>query len=174
MASRSFFIQTPEDARRHLDLLAKGLKKLGLAGWAGGGGCALLALMVTRYFGLHSAQADPASGLQPMSGISLITWILAIAMLLFSTLYYVAGWALEKQKGWARYIAAGTFLIKTLLCVWIGRASVASIIVFLMIAAWDIYGLWVLLSKETGLLFTSPAKVSDTTPASVNPANSVS
>lgn len=153
MASRSFFIQTPDDARRHLDVVAKGLKKLGLAGWIGGGGCALLALLVTHYFGIHPAQADPASGPQAISGITLVTWFLAIAMLLFSTLYYVGGWALEKQKGWARYTAAATFLFKILLCVWIGRSSLASIIIFLMIASWDFYGLWVLLSKETGLLF---------------------
>lgn len=174
MASRPFFIQTQDDARRHVDQLAKGLKKLGLAGFIGGGACTLLALVVTHYFGLRPAESDTAPGTQAMSGIALLTWLLAVAMLFFSTLYYVAGWALEKHKSWARYTVAGTFLIKILLCILIGRGSFASIIIFLLIAAWDVYGLWVLLSKETGVLFASPAKSPDTTPASVNPANSVS
>jgi hypothetical protein len=42
-------------------------------------------------------------------------------------------------------------------------------IVFLVVAAWDLYGLWVLLSKETGELFTSPAP----SQATSKPANLV-
>jgi hypothetical protein len=56
-----------------------------------------------------------------------------------------------------------------LLCVWLGRGAVGAMIVFLLIAAWDFYGLWVLLSKETGQLFSSR----ETSQVSVKPANLV-
>jgi hypothetical protein len=42
-------------------------------------------------------------------------------------------------------------------------------IVFLLVSGWDVYGLWVLLSKETGELFSS----SQVSQASVKPANLV-
>ena len=52
-------------------------------------------------------------------------------------------------------MAAAMFLAKVLLCVWLGRGSIGAMIVFLIVAAWDIYGLWVLLAKESGQLFSS-------------------
>ena len=73
---------------------------------------------------------------------------MASALLVFSSLYYVSGWGLDHQKNWARYFATGTLLAKVLLCVWLGRSSLAAMILFLLIASWDFYGLWVLLSKE--------------------------
>ena len=58
---------------------------------------------------------------------------------------------------------------KVLLCVWLGRGAVVAMIVFLLVAAWDFYGLWVLLSKETGQLFSSR----ETSQVGVKPANLV-
>lgn len=166
MATRSFFIQRPEDARRHMDLLAKGLKKVALAGWVGGAGCTALAVMVTHFLVNRGPQNNPVPGFQETSGITFVTWFMAIGLLLFSSLYFVCGWALGKQKKWARYASAATFLSKILLCVWLGRGTVAAMIVFLLIASWDFYGLWVLLSKETAQVF-QPAQ------AATKPANLV-
>ncbi len=174
MATRSFFIQSPEDARRHMNLLASGLKKVALAGAVGGAGCTALAVFLTNVLIIRGTQANPAPGSQETSTITVVAWSLAIAMLLFSGLYYLSGWAIEKQKPWSRYAASGTFLLKILLCVWIGRGSVAAMIVFLLIATGDFYGLWVLLSKVTGSLFSSsPISSSDTTQAPAKPANLV-
>ena len=53
MARGSLFIQRPEDALRHVTLLAKGLKKIALAGWVGGSSCAVLALLVGHYLGVR-------------------------------------------------------------------------------------------------------------------------
>jgi hypothetical protein len=155
MTSGSLFIQRPESALRHVNLLAKGLRKVAIAGWVGGVGCTLLAIFVTHNFGIRNPQGSTLPGYREVDGITAVTWFMAAALLFFSTLYFIGGWGLARQKAWARYFAAATFLLKFLLCVWIGRASVPSMIIFLLIAAWDIYGLWVLLSKETGLLFSS-------------------
>lgn len=81
---------------------------------------------------------------------------MSIAMLVFSTLYFISGWGLSQQKPWARYMAAATFIFKLLVCVWLGRGSVGAMLVLLMVAGWDMYGLWVLLSKGTAQVFGSP------------------
>lgn len=166
MANGSFFIQRPEDALRHVNTLVKGLKKIAVAGWVGGGACTLLALFLSHYL-VSSAPASGTPGSREISGVLLVAWFMALAMLFFSTMYYIAGWGMSRQKEWARYTAAAAFLLKLILCVWLGRGSFGAMIVFLLIAAWDIYGLWVLLSKETGQLFTS----SQSRQAQINPAN---
>ncbi len=81
---------------------------------------------------------------------------MTIAMLVFSILYFISGWGLSQQKPWARYTAAATFIFKVLVCVWLGRGSIGAMVVFLMVAGWDVYGLWVLLSKGTAQVFSSP------------------
>jgi hypothetical protein len=146
MTSGSFFVQNSEDALRHVNQLADGLKKVALAGWVCGVGCGAMAIMLARM--LHTSGNGTG-------GLAFIAGFMAAALFIFSTLYYLSGWGLSRQLPWARYTAAGTFIAKILLCVWLGRSSVAAIIFFLMVAAWDLYGLWVLLSKETGQLFAS-------------------
>ncbi len=94
---------------------------------------------------------------------------MAAVFFLFASLYFVAGWGLSHRKAWARYTAAATFIAKALLCVWLGRGSFGAMLVFLCIASWDFYGLWVLLSKETEQFLSSPK----TTQASIKPANLV-
>jgi hypothetical protein len=155
MDSSAFFIQRPQTARRHLDLLVKALRQIAIVGWIGGGAYTLLALFVSRFLGLNSFHPDGKPGSMELSGMTFITWFIAIGLLLFSTLYYVAGRGLSQQKAWARYLAAITFLIKALICVWLGRHSILGMVIFLGIAALDFYGLWVLLSNETARLFTS-------------------
>jgi hypothetical protein len=169
MASGSFFIQRPEDAQRHVNLLAKGLKKVAVAGWVGGAGCTALAALVSHYLGIRHTESNAIPGFQELSGITLVTWFMAIALLVFSSLYYLAGWGLAHQKAWARYASAGTFLSKVLLCVWLGRGSIAAMFVFLVIASWDFYGLWVLLSKETAQFLS----LRQAQQAPVKPANLV-
>lgn len=154
MPSRSFFIQRPEDAQRHVDLLAKGLKKVAIAGWVGGAGCTALAALVSHFLVTRSTQPNSVPGFQEISGITFVTWFMALALLVFSTLYFMAGWGLVHHTKWARYTAAGVFIAKVLLCVWLGRGGFAAMFVFLLIASWDLYGLWVLLSDETGKLFS--------------------
>ena len=167
MTSGSFFIQGSEDALRHVTLLEKGLKKVAWAGMIGGAGCGLLALLMGQMFVTPQSSAVP--GARELSGVSLVAWFLAIALLVFSTLYLIAGWGLSHQKPWARYTATVTFLAKVLLCVWLGRGSLGAMIVFLFVAGWDLYGLWVLLAKETGQLLSSPV----TNQRVVKPANLV-
>src|SRR5271157_2335151 len=169
MPSRSFFLQRPEDVQRHVTILAKGLKKVAYAGLAGGAGCGILAILLGHFLVTPGPQPNAIPGSQEISGITFVTWFMAIALLVFSSLYLVAGWGLSHQKGWARYTAAATFVAKVLLCVWLGRATVSAMIVFLFIASWDLYGLWVLLSKQTGQLFSSP----QTNQPRVKPANLV-
>jgi hypothetical protein len=166
----SFLIQRREDALRHVNLLAKGLKKVALVGVVGGAGCGVMAVLLGHFLTTPaSPQANPVPGFLELSGITFVATFMAIALLLFSSLYFISGWGLAKQKGWARYTAAATFMAKVLLCVWLGRASVQTMIVFLLIASLDFYGLWVLLSKETGQLFSSL----DPSQSSVKPANLV-
>jgi hypothetical protein len=174
MASGSFFIQHSlfiqcrEDALRHLNLLAKGLKKVAQAGLVGGVASSFMALFLGHVLDPHG-QSNAVPGATEMSGITFVSWFIAIALLVFSSLYLVAGWGLSQQKSWARYTAAAVFIGKILLCVWLGRGSVPAMIVFLLIAALDIYGLWVLLSKETGHLFSS----SEISQPNIKPANLV-
>jgi hypothetical protein len=163
------FVQNREDARRHLDLLVKGLRKVAWAGLAGGAGCGALAILVAHFLVTPGPQSSAIPGARELSGISFVAWFMTIALLAFSTLYLIAGWGLSHQKSWGRYMAAAVFLAKVLLCLWLGRGSIGAMIVFLVVAAWDLYGLWVLLSKETGELFTSPAPSQATT----KPANLV-
>jgi hypothetical protein len=166
----SFLIQRREDALRHVNLLAKGLKKVALAGFVGGVGCGVMAILLGHFLVTPaSPQANAVPGFHELSGITFVATFMAIALLLFSGLYFISGWGLAKQMGWARYTAAATFMAKVLLCVWLGRASVGAMMVFLLIASLDFYGLWVLLSKETGQLFTSL----DPSQPSVKPANLV-
>jgi hypothetical protein len=169
MASRSFFIQSPEDAQRHVTRLLKGLKSAALVTLTSGAGCGVMALLLSHFLGGPSTQSNGVPGAQLLFGIAFIAWAMAAAMLLFSGLYFVAGWGLSHRKPWARYTAAAAFLAKLLLCVWLGRVSVAAMLVFLSIAGLDFYGLWVLLSKETEQLLSSPKA----TQASIKPANLV-
>src|SRR5580700_1471876 len=154
MAGSSFFIQNSEDALRHVHLLAKGLKKVALAGLVGGLGCGVMAVLLSHFLATPT-QSNAVPGFHELSGITFVASFMSIALLVFSGLYFLAGWGLSQQKGWARYTAAATFVAKVLLCVWLGRGAVGAMIVFLLVAAWDFYGLWVLLSKETGQLFSS-------------------
>ncbi len=169
MASRTFFLQRPDDARRHVDLLARGLKKVAYVGWCAGVACTLLALIVSHFMVTRPAEPNSLPGFKEISGITVVAWFMAIALLFFSTLYFVSGRGLAQQKPWARYLGSGTFLMKVLLCVWLGRGSVRAMVVFLVIAIGDFYGLWVLLSAAAGQLFTSP----ESSQAGVKPANLV-
>ena len=167
---RPLFIQSREDALRHVNQLATGLKKIALAGLAGGAGCSVMAMLLRSFLAPSSTQSNGTAGWRELSGILFVAWFMAIALLVFSSLYLLSGWGLAHQKAWARYAAAATFIAKVLLCLWLGRATVSAMIIFLFIAAWDFYGLWVLLAKETGQLFTSFA----TSQANIKPANLVS
>jgi hypothetical protein len=169
MAIGSFFIDTPENALRQVNLVTKGLKKVAIAGLVGGVGCSVMALLLERFVGPPNPQSNAIPGFHEISGITFVAWFLAVAMLVFSTLYLIAGWGLSHRKRWARYTAAATFVAKVLLCVWLGRATLSATVVFLLIASWDLYGLWVLLSKETGQLFSSP----HASQPSIKPANLV-
>jgi hypothetical protein len=169
MAGLSFFIRSPEDAQHHLTQLLKILKSVAIGALVGGAGCGVMALLLGLVLAGPSAKSSAVPGPQLLSGISFIAWFIAAAMVLFSGLYFVAGWGLSHRKPWARYTAAAIFLAKLLLCVWLGRVSVGTMIVFLSIAGLDFYGLWVLLSKETEQLLSSPK----TTQASIKPANLV-
>jgi uncharacterized membrane protein len=157
MTRGSFFLQTPEEARRHVTLLEKGLKKVGWTGMVGGAGCGMIAMLLGRFMTLSGPQSSGIPGARELSGVSLVAWFLTIGLLFFSILYLVASWGLSHQKSWARYMAASVFLLKVLVCVWLGRGSIGAMCIFLFVAAWDFYGLWVLLAKETGHLFSSPA-----------------
>jgi hypothetical protein len=167
MARGSIFIQRHEDAVRHVALLAKGLKKVAMVGAVGGLGCTALAMFLTHVLIPPNAHGNAIPGAHEMSGITFVTWFMALALLFFSSLYYVAGWGLANQKGWGRYVGAAAFLLKAMLCIWLGRSSVQTMVVFLFVATWDFYGLWVLLSKETAHLFTSP----EVRTATVKPAD---
>jgi hypothetical protein len=147
---KSPFVRTREDALRHVNLLGRGLKKVAWAGLIGGLCCGVLAVLEAHFLTSPSPQPNAILGAPELSGISFIAWFMAIALLVFSILYYTAGW-----------------------CVWLGRGSIAAMAVFLLVASWDFYGLWVLLSKETGQLFASPNASSNTTHASGKPANLV-
>lgn len=153
LIQRSLFVRTQEDALRHLDQLAKGLKKVGIVGLIGGASCGVMAVLLGRVL-VTQQQPTTVPGLHEMSGVTFVAAFMATALLVFSSLYLLAAWGLPQRKSWARYTAAATFLAKLLLCVWLGRGSFAAMLVFLMVAGWDLYGLWVLLSKETGQLFT--------------------
>jgi|ERR1700733_10825646 hypothetical protein len=169
MASRSFFIQSPEDAQHHFALLLKGLRSVAIVALVGGAGCGVMAILLGHFLAVPSPQSNAVAGAQLLSGIAVIAWFMAAAMLVFSGLYFVAGWGLSHRKPWARYTAAAAFLAKLLLCAWLGRVSLGAMIVFLCIAGLDFYGLWVLLSKETEQFLSSPK----TTQASIKPANLV-
>jgi hypothetical protein len=169
MASSSFFIQSSEDALRHVNLLAKGLKKVAIPGLVGGAGCGVMAVALGHVLVTPSPSSNALPGFHELSGITFVASFMAIALLLFSSLYFIAGWGLSHQKAWARYTAAATFIAKVVLCVWLGRGSVVAMIVFLLIAGLDLYGLWVLLSAVTGQLFSSP----QARQANVKPANLV-
>jgi len=167
MDARSIFIQRPEDAARHVNTLAAGLRRFAISGWISGTACVALALFVSHYLTGFMTRPGAPPGSRETSGITFMAWALAIALLVFSTLYFIAGWGLVQKKPWARYAAAGIFLLKVLLCIWVGLSSAAAMIIFLLLAGWDLYGLWVLMAKETGeLLSAAPA-----TPASVKPVN---
>jgi hypothetical protein len=155
MDSGSFFIQTPGDARRHVEQLINGLKKVAFVSLVGGLCCSALAMFFSRFLAPAGPQPSADSGLNQNSGVTFAAWCIAIALLVMAALYLVAAWGLGRRKPWARYTAAGTFLVKVLLCLWLGRASFGAMIMFLFLASWDFYGLWVLLAKETGHLFVS-------------------
>jgi hypothetical protein len=156
MDSHNFFIHTPENALRHVDMLANGLAKVAILGWCGAAACSALAIFFHRLLAPSSLQTNAAPGWQQTSDVSLNAWFLAIGLFLFSSLYFVTARGLRQKKPWARYMGAAAFLLKILLCLWLGRSSVVAIVFFLSVASWDFYGLWVLLAKETGQLFTPP------------------
>jgi len=156
MVSGSFFIQRREDAVRHLQILSQGLKKVAQAGLVSGAGCVVLALLVGRSLGAYNVHAEDNPGGLAVSGMSLVIWLMAIALIGFSALYLIAGWGLSRRTKWARYTASIVFILKVLLCLWLGRTSLGVMFIFLLISTFDLYGLWVLLSKETEQLFTSP------------------
>ncbi len=169
MATGSFFIHGSDDALRHVKLLASGLKKVAIAGFVGGTGCGIMAVLLGHLLVASGPKSNSTPTAQEMSGITFVAWFMAIALLAFSSVYFVAGWGLAHQKRWARYTAAAVFVAKLLLCLWLGRGSVVAAIISLLIASLDLYGLWVLLSKETGELFGSPRA----SQSSVKPANLV-
>ena len=169
MASRSFFIQRPEDALRHVNMLAKGLKKAAIVGWAVGAVFTAIAIFLGHFLKPPTPNPRAIPGFREMSEITFVAWFMAIALLVFSSLYFISGRGLSQQKDWGRYVGTATFALKMLLCLWLGRASVPAMIVFLGIASWDFYGLWVLLAKETGQLLSLPEASQD----SVKPANLV-
>jgi hypothetical protein len=177
MDTSSFFIQRPEDAARHLKVLTQALKKVALAGLVGGAGCAFMALLLGRFLTLsnpNSSATHANPGVPELSGIAFVAWFLATALVVFSILYFIAGWGLGHQKPWARYAAGAVFTLKILLCIWLGRASLAAMILFLLVAGFDFYGIWVLLSKQTEQLFRAPeASALETSKANGKPANLV-
>jgi hypothetical protein len=170
MSARSIFIQSPEDAARHVNTLAAGLRRFAITGWISGAACVAMALFVSRYITGFINRPSVSAASQPTSSIAFLAWAMAIALLGFSTLYFIAGWGLTQKKPWSRYAAAGVFLLKTLLCIWVGLSSAAAMIAFLLLAGWDLYGLWVLLSKEAGHLL-NPTHASPASVKPVNPAN---
>ncbi len=167
MDASSIFIHRSEDATRHLNTLAAGLRRFALTGWISGSACTALALFVNHYLTGFITGPGVLPGSRQTSGIAFLAWAMAVALLAFSTLYFIAGWGLTQKKPWSRYFAAGVFLLKVLLCIWVGLSSPAAMIVFLLIAGWDLYGLWVLLAKETGQLLS----IQHSAPASVKPVN---
>jgi hypothetical protein len=174
MAGSSFslqspFIQTREDALRHVSQLAARLKKVALVGITVGVACGVMAMLLGRILVNPGAQSSTMPGFQEMSGITLVAAFMAGALIVFSSLYLLAGWGLSQHKPWARYAGAATFFAKLLLCVWLGRGSLRAMILFLLVAGLDLYGLWVLLARETGQLFASPA----TSQPNAKPANLV-
>jgi len=169
MSSGSFFVKNPEDALRHLTQLVQGLKKVAVAGIIGAVLCGIMAGLLSRFLAPSPNRPNAPRGFPEMSAISSVIWFMAIALIVFSCLYQLVAWGLAQQKQWARYTAAGTFVAKILLCIWLGRWTVQAMVVFLGISSWDFYGLWVLLSKETGHLFSS----SHISQVSAKPANLV-
>jgi hypothetical protein len=167
MGARSIFIQTPEDAARHVSTLAAGLRRFSISGWISGAACTGLALFISHVLNGATAHAGATPGSPQVTGIAFLAWAWAIALLVFSTLYFIAGQGLAQKKPWSRYAAAGTFLLKTLACIWMGLNSPVAMVIFLLLAGWDLYGLWVLMSKETGQLLSAPRAA----PAPVEPVN---
>ncbi len=166
---RSLVLQTQDDALRHLNVLTQALKKVALAGLVGGIGCGVIASLLQRSLGNNSPQGTNSPGLPELSGITAVAGFIAVALIVFSIAYLIASWGLSRRQIWARYAAAAVFVFKVLLCVWLGRASLGSMIVFAMIASLDLYGLWVLLANEAGQLFSAAA----TSHAGSKPANLV-
>lgn len=169
MASGSFFVKSPEDALRHLTQLVQGLKKVAVAGIIGAVVCGVMAMLLSRFLAPYGHRSKATQGFPEMSAIISVVWYIALALIVFSCLYLLVGPGLAQQKPWARYAASGIFLAKVLLCAWMGRGSLRAMVVFMGISGWDFYGLWVLLSKETGQLFSSP----QATQVTVKPANLV-
>ena len=155
------FVQSPEDARRHLEQLIAGLKKAGIGGLALSAVCTALAMFLTRLVSPTAA----TSGLNGVGSVALVAWWMAGALAFFSVMYIVSSYGLANRKGWARYFAAGAFALKIVLCLWLGRASLAASLLLLSMVILDVYGLWILLGKETGALF-APASA----PATNQPA----
>jgi hypothetical protein len=163
MAQGSFFVQSREDALRHLNLLTQGLKRLAIPGLISGLGCGLMGLLLRRFLTFSP------SGASGDGGFTSIAWFLATVLVVVSIIYLILAWALARHNRWARYAAASTFALKILLCVWLGLASFSTLLILLLFSSIDVYGLWVLLSQETGLLFSSP----EASQASGKPANLV-
>lgn len=163
MARETFSIQNPADALRHLQILTQGLKRIAIPGMISGVGCAVIAVLLGRFLGSNRPGSSDGFGLTP------IAWFLAAALIVISSLYLVIAWGLAHHVKWARHAAAIVFILKIALCFWFGLASLSALVILLLFSSVDIYGLWVLLSKETGQLFSSP----HASQASPKPANLV-
>jgi hypothetical protein len=179
MAASTFFLQRPrlhpDDARRHLGLLVRGLKNIAYVGWSSAAGCTFLALLIGRFLFTRPTQPGTVSDFQGLSAIVFVAWFMAIAMLVFSTLYFVSGFGLARQKTWAHYMASVTFMTKILLCLALGRISIRAMLVFLVISSWDFYGLWVSLSAPVAQLFSRQVEgIPESTQAEAKPVNLIS
>ena len=89
-----------------------------------------MGMLLARSMIFNTPDASGSPGFHEMSGIASIAWFMAGALIVFSILYLVAGAGLSRQKPWARYTAGSTFVVKVVLCVWLGHASVGSLLVF--------------------------------------------
>ena len=163
MARGSFIIQNPEDAQRHLQMLTQGLKRVAVPGLISGVGCGVIAVLLGRFVVIN----NPGSG--EGIGLTSVAWLMAAVLASISSAYLFVAWALARRKRWARYAAAAVFVLKILFCVRFGLASLSTLVILLLFSSVDFYGLWVLLSKKTGQLFSSP----EPSRASGKPANLV-
>jgi hypothetical protein len=93
--------------------------------------------------GLVGMSASPEDAAIAVPILGLAGTALAVVVLLFSAPGLITGWGLLKLRSWARIL--GIVL------------AVISLINFPIGTAVGIYGLWVLLTKETERLFVAPS-----------------
>lgn len=157
MDSDSFFIQRPADARLHLGRLTAGLKRLAVVGLVVAGCCGLIAILLGWQFLDLTYRPHPNDGLGILGifGLAFLAGAATVVLVGFSALYLVLSWSLARRWKWSRYAGRVIFSLKILLSVFLGLSSPQTMIAFLVVASWDLYGLWVMLSKGTEQLFTS-------------------